>query len=381
MTKTNTAETTEFFDAVAGGQIQTVETLVRANPQLLDAHDYNCFGATPITRVCFNDDRPMIAALIELGADVNRRSDWSMGPWSPLHSAIINRNSDLAHFLLDHGAILDVHGAAGLGRIDELKQMLDEDPERVTESGGDGCHPLHFADTPEVAQLLLNRGADIEARCVDHYSTPVQYLGNKRPDVARYLFSKGATPDIFSATMADDVAVVERLITENPDVLNARINQEFFPSGPEHNVDNIMTFTIGEDASPLHATATVNRPEIAKLLIDAGQSPDVRGGYDNATPLHLAAWNDSLEVSRVLVENRADVNARSGELHNNSPAGWAIVAGSADVFDYLMDSDAEVLDWFHDDAKRAVQGEFRQYKNVSQENYERILTRLRGESA
>ena len=77
-----------------------------------------------------------------------------------------------------------------------------------------------------------------------------------------------------------------------------------------------------------------------------------------------------------LVGAGADINIKSGEIHSNSPAGWAIVAGSADVFCYLMDQGAEVLDFFLPDAQAAVSGEFRQYKSVPQENYDRILARL-----
>ena len=110
----------------------------------------------------------------------------------------------------------------------------------------------------------------------------------------------------------------------------------------------------------------------------AGQSPDVRGGYDDQTPLHTAAWNNHVEVARRLLDHGADIDARSGKLHNNSPAGWAIVAGSADVFELSMDRGAAVLDWFRDDARRALAGEFLQHKCVPQSHYERILNRLHG---
>ncbi len=377
MTKTNTPQEREFFDAIAMGRIEVVQGLVESAPELLEAFDHNCFGATPVTRVCHIDDRRMLKTLIELGADVDRQSDWPMGPWSPLHCAVMHRNSDLVEYLLDHGAAIDAHTAAGLGRVDDLKRLLDISPQRVSEPGGDGCQPLHFADTPDVAQLLLDRGADIEARCIDHYSTPVHYLADKRPDVARFLFSKGAKADIFSAIMADDGTVVKQLIDENPDVLDARINQDYFPPGSEHDVHNIMTFTIGMDSAPLHAAAKANLPAMLELLIHAGQSVNVRGGYDNATPLHVAAWNDCVDATKALVDNGADINARSGMIHHNSPAGWAIVAGSADVFEFLLDHGAERLHGFDADAQDAMNGRFRQYKLVPQENYERIMARLR----
>ena len=42
--------------------------------------------------------------------------------------------------------------------------------------GGDGQTPLHFASTVEVAKFLVEKGADIDARDVDHESTPAQYM-------------------------------------------------------------------------------------------------------------------------------------------------------------------------------------------------------------
>ena len=42
--------------------------------------------------------------------------------------------------------------------------------------GGDGQTPLHFASTVEVAEFLLENGAEIDARDVDHESTPAQYM-------------------------------------------------------------------------------------------------------------------------------------------------------------------------------------------------------------
>lgn len=376
MGKTNTEEERSFFDAIANCKIETVQELVQANPDLLDSYDYRSFGATPVTKVCFGGAKSMLTTLIELGADLDRKSDWSMGPWSPLHCAAFNRSHEVSSLLLEHGATMDVHAAAGLGRADDVARLLDDSPERVNEPGGDGCQPLHFADSPDVAQLLLDRGADIEARCIDHYSTPVQYLACKRPEVARFLFSKGAQADIFSAVMANDSRTVERLIDNDRKVLNARINREYFPHGPEHEVDNIMTFSVGGEATPMHAAAKGNHPEMVSLLIRSGQSPNVRGGYDDATPLHIAAWDDHAEVAQTLVEGGADVNARSGSIHNNTPAGWAIVAGSANVFDVLMNTGAEILDYFLADALTAVDGGFLKYKVVSEDNYKRILERL-----
>ena len=376
MEKKNTELENEFFAAIKTGQLKEMKSLAGKHPELLQSYDYTCFGATPLTCVASKDDREIISALLELGADVNRCSDWDMGPWSPLHTAIHSGKMELAEYFLSHGAEMDVHTAAALGRLDDIESLLEVNPARVKEPGGDGCQPLHFAGTTAVAQLLLDRGADIDARCLDHYSTPVQYLATARPEIARYLFQQGATADIFSAIISGDQMTVKKLIQVDPKILQQRIDQTTFPPGPEHDVHNIMTFTVGHHSTPLHAATIGNQPKMIEMLIEAGSDVNVRGGYDDAAPLHQAAWQDNLEAAIALIENGADVNIRSGKIHNNSPAGWAIVAGSANVFCLLIDHGAETLDFFADDAHAAVAGEFRQYKMVPQENYIRIRDRM-----
>jgi ankyrin repeat protein len=370
----------QFFDAIVDGRREEVRQLVAANPNLLLSHDYRRFGATPITSIAFRDaaslDLEMIQCLIDLGADLDRRSDWWAGPWSPLHCAICVGNNALAEFLLSRGATLDLHTAASLGMRMELARLLDADPSRVHERGGDGCLPLHFAGTVDCAKLLVERGADIHARCVDHYSTAVQYLSHVRPEVTRYLFSIGAEPDIFTAVMSGDVELSRRLMAQNPHVVYERIDQARFPPGEEHDVHNMLTYVVGHHATSVHAAARVNRPEMVDLLQAAGADLNSRGGYDDATPLHVAAWNDHLEVAERLVALGADIDLRSGAMHNNTPAGWAIVAGSHRVFALLMDHGAAVQPWFADDAQTAVDGGFRQYKPVPDENYARIRDRL-----
>ncbi len=376
MAKHNTTEQTELFKTLAIGNVDRLRAIVANDSEILNCYDYRNFGATPLTMACFSNRPTLVEALIELGADPNRKSDWNMGPWSPLHCAVFRRDNQLAEYLLAHGATMDVHTAAGLGRVDEVVRLLDTDPSRVTERGGDGCHPLHFADTIEVAKLLLDRSAEIDGRCIDHYSTPAQYLCSIRPEVARFLFAKGAAPDIFSTALCGDSSSVEKLLDADPNLIHARINPSFFPAGNEHDVQNILTFSVGLDSTPLHAAAKGNRRETIPVLVRRGLSTSVRGGYDRGTPLHTAAWNNCKLSAEALLENGADIDALSGSLHNNSPAGWAIVSGSDSVFELLMDRGALCHSWFLEDARDACAGRFDQIINASPEQRHRILSHL-----
>jgi hypothetical protein len=88
--------------------------------------------------------------------------------------------------------------------------------------GGDGQQPLHLAKSVAIADFLLERGAGIDARCIDHHSTPAQYALVERTEVCRRLLDRGATPDIFMAAHLGDVALATRLLDADPGCVAAR---------------------------------------------------------------------------------------------------------------------------------------------------------------
>ena len=57
------------------------------------------------------------------------------------------------------------------GMFDRVRELIEGDPSLVFARGGDGKTALHCARTVEIARYLLDRGADIDARDVDHEST------------------------------------------------------------------------------------------------------------------------------------------------------------------------------------------------------------------
>ena len=99
-------------------------------------------------------DPAMLDLLIEFGADVNLRSDWANGPYTVLDNA----DESSARFLIGRGAVLTPHVAARLGWMDDLRRLIDEDPSRVHERGGDGQQPLHQAKTGEIAAVSPSAG-------------------------------------------------------------------------------------------------------------------------------------------------------------------------------------------------------------------------------
>jgi len=145
-----------------------------------------------------------------------------------------------------------VHRAARAGLTEELAEMLAMDPSMIDAKGVDARTPLHCAGTVAVAALLLDHGAQIDARDEDHDSTPAQWCIRKSPDVARFLVEHGAKADIFLAAALGDLALAERLVTEDRGCLSHRIGKppEFPPIGHQGRGGTIYQWTLGFNSYP-----------------------------------------------------------------------------------------------------------------------------------
>lgn len=345
-----------FMKAVRSGEVDRVRSMARADAGLVGITDPSCFGATGLLHAVNLDDRAMVDVLLELGADVDQRSDWWAGSFGVLDSA----SDEMSAYLLSRGATLTVHAAARLGRTEDLRAMLAKDASLVHARGGDGQTPLHFARTVEIADLLLERGAAIDALDIDHASTPAHWLGETRPPVVAHLVSRGAAPDPFMAVRIGDVGLLERLAAEEPEGVKVRVTRERF-AGPAPAAGHIYIFTIGEGCGLVNAAVGVDRPEMIRWLAGRGADVNARGGYDEATPLHGAAWNDRAASISALLDAGAEINAKSGPMHRNEPLGWAIVSGAGSAVRALLERGAKVQPRHVEDAKKGALGAFREF--------------------
>ena len=75
-----------------------------------------------------------------------------------------------------------------------------------------------------MAAFLLDHGADIDARDVDHESTPAQYLVRGRPDVARYLRLARRSTDILLGAALGELRRVAQHLAANPPAVRTRVS-------------------------------------------------------------------------------------------------------------------------------------------------------------
>ena len=145
-----------------------------------------------------------------------------------------------------------VHEAALAGQADQMAEMLATEPSLIDAKGMDARTPLHCAGTVAVAALLLDHGARIDARDEDHDSTPAQWRIGESPDVARFLLERGAKADIFLVAALGDMALAERLVTEDRGCLAHRIGKppEFPPVGHQGRGGTIYQWTLRFNSYP-----------------------------------------------------------------------------------------------------------------------------------
>jgi len=342
---------------VRRGDEAAVRESLAHSPKLVSAFDSESFGATPLIHAVVAENRAMVDLLLGAGADINQRSDW----WAGSFGVLDHGNDAICAYLLERGATLTPHAAGRLGMIGELREMLEQEPGRVHELGGDGQTPLHFARTVEIAEFLLSEGAEMGARDIDHESTAAEWCVPSRLEVAAYLVRQGYEADPFMAAMIGDLELLESVVAREAEGVHVRITQDRFPTKGAKAAHHIYFYTIGQDATLVHAAANANQGKIIRWLSKNGCDPNARCGYDDHTALHAAGWHDAVGATEALIDGGADINARSGKIHENEPLGWAIVSGAANVVETLINRGARVRDIHREDADAGVNGEFQEY--------------------
>lgn len=263
--------------AVCDSDAARVRDLLQQYPELrarIDdpLPDYG-FGQHALFAAVQRSDRATIDVLLRAGANVRKRTEWWAGGFGVLDDC----DPSLVEFLTERGAVVDVHAAARLGMMPKLRELVAADPSVVHTRGGDGQTPLHFASTVEVAKFLLDNGAEMDARDVDHESTPAQYMlrveqkrqyPTDRQDVARYLVSRGCHTDILMAAALGDMDLVRRHLDSDPDCIRMSVSEEWFPKQNPQAGGTIYIWTLG-DHHTAHAVAReFGHEDVFQLLME-----------------------------------------------------------------------------------------------------------------
>lgn len=171
--------------------------------------------------------------------------------------ALYQGKTDEAKAIAATRSDLDVLEAAAIGDVERLRALLDEDPSLANAWSDDGFTPLHYAaffGQPEAAKLLIERGADLEARSTNRE------------------FALDAAP-LHSAVAARERGTIEVLLDAGADV-NAVQHGGF---------------------TPLLEAAQTGQAEVVELLLERGADPDAKLD-DGRTATDLARAGESAET-------------------------------------------------------------------------------------
>ena len=320
--------------------------------------------------------REMLDVLREAGADINAKSQWWAGGFGLLHGA----SPELAAYAIERGAVIDAHAAARLGLLERLRELISAQPSLVNAPGGDGQTPLHFASNIEIAEYLLDRGAEIDAPDVDHESTPAQYMVRDRQEVLRYLIQHGSKTDILMAAAIGDAHLVSRHLDADPECIRTRVDAHYFPMRNQRAGGTIYQWSLGFHVSPHEVAKQFGHQDVFELLItrsppdvkliaacwledeanlktllaahpaltasmmdkysrqvaDAARNNSLAAvrlmlaaglpvdalGQHGGTPLHWAAFHGNLEMTKLLLAHHPPLETLDADFHS-TPVGWA----------------------------------------------------------
>jgi ankyrin repeat protein len=310
---TTTTEAPDPFEqlksALQADDADRVRSLVTAHPELKAQinEPWGPFDSPPIVNA---RSRPMLDALLAAGADIHAKSRWWAGGFGLLDWA----SPELAAHAIELGAIVDVHAAAHLGMIDRLRDLISVDPKRVHARGGDGKTPLHCASSVEIAAYLLDQGADIDARDVDHESTPAQYMVDHRQEVARFLVSRGCHTDLLMAAALGDLDLAKKHLDADPDCVGIRVNDDFFPKVDPRAGGTIYQWTLGFHVSAHEVARKFGHVDVLQLLFDRSPAP---------VKLIAACWLGDEALVHTLLKNDPHITARLTDVERRQIADAA----------------------------------------------------------
>lgn len=172
----------------------------------------------------------------ELAADPSLASARDEAGVSAIMHAFYRRQLEIAALLVASKPDLDIFEATAAGNLDRVSQILRADPASAARRSADGFTALHFAaffNRPEIAELLVQSGADVSAASDNAMKVaPLHSAATSRShEVVRQLLAAGAPVDarqhggwtaLHAAAANGDAEMVRDLLARgaNPNAAN-----------------------------------------------------------------------------------------------------------------------------------------------------------------
>ena len=196
--------TSQWFEAVRRCDADTVRTLLREDPSLVQARESR-HDATALHVAAAANNVEMARMLLDAGADPNDTGDddhIAVIGWATFFAQPGDIRWDVVSLLVDRGARHHIFSAIALGDLDVIRALVEQHPETLDARLSPRHHgqtALHFAiarGRADILDLLIELDADLDA--TDHNGqTAMEFArlrGNRQ--AAQRLLDAGARPPV-----------------------------------------------------------------------------------------------------------------------------------------------------------------------------------------
>ncbi len=326
-----------LWTAVALGEAAAIRELASAGADLDARMDRTNHRRTPLHLAVIKKQPAALAALIELGADLNLTDAVGL---TPLDQAALDDEHELTRMLLDAGASISLTAAIVLDRPDDVERFLRADPtmmsttdnrrwarimvraasrasgpvlerllrtvmrhqaglsivnlqddEETAVDGAPGYTPLHaaaWAGNDDAVVVLLQHGANARARDRKYCATPAGWAAYAHhPGTANLILEAGV--DIFDAIAFDRADLVRRIVERDPGARD-RPFKAYASCEPKEG-----QWWPEPDCTPLEWAMAQGREQARQALIEIGagaQTPGDRERTERVVAfLQSACWD------------------------------------------------------------------------------------------
>ena len=275
---------------------------------LLSAINMNVMAAgdTRLADAVMRSDREAVRALLQQKVDVNATQPDGT---TALHWAVRHEDLETAQSLIRAGAKVDASSRYGitplyLACVNGNAPMIDvllhagADPNSANPGGETALMTATRTGKPDAVRLLLDRGAAVNAReSVRGQSALMWAILENHPEVVSLLLARGADVDAQSNISVPDGA------TGTPQATSADIGAH---GAGIYRPRAVPTPSGGMTA--LLFAAREGNLEIARILVDARADLE-RPSANGTHPLVVAIMNNHIQLAMFLLEKGADSNA------------------------------------------------------------------------
>ena len=313
-----------------------------------------CDGEMAVTVAVRAKNWPLIDFLVENGAQLDVPVDSQK--WSPLATAISNKEIDMMRYLLDLGAdpscskvIKEAVKEGGEILAVVLDALRIRFPRSKKGLGAEALCCAIVTDDVDLIDMLLEARFDIntvvdteECGYTSALGMAVEETGEINLDIIRKLILAGGDPNgIVSSTnpwgldnaWPRKTVMLQAILTESKPLVELLIDE---------GADIKRAARLGLKRTPLQQACEVGAMEIVDLFLEKGvdvnEAPALRGG---ATSLQLCAIKGFCGIAEKLLNLGADVHAAPSEVNGRTALDGAAENGRLDMLMLLWNAAAD----------------------------------------